>query len=114
MSLLDTLKRIGNQINPLDNGRTYSNPNPTNNNSLLQQLAHNPVTNIVGGAVKPVVQFLNTGELAKQQAVNTVRMLAAQVTHNPTAFQHANQTSQNIYANYAAPNGGLFRQGTFF
>lgn len=45
-------KKIWDQINPLDNGRTFKNQTPTNNRSVAQQLTHNGVTNVVGSAVK--------------------------------------------------------------
>lgn len=48
---------VGRQLNPFDNGQTYKQQTPTGNRSVLGQLTHNGVTNVVGGAAKGVVQL---------------------------------------------------------
>jgi gas vesicle protein len=109
------------QVNPADNGRTYSTVMnrgaayaPKAPAPVAQQLTHSGVSNVVGGAVKPVVQFANTANLAGRQAFDTVRMTAATVSHNPVAFRNANVTAQNDYRRFGNQNSGLAGQGTFF
>lgn len=54
---------VVNQINPFDNGKTFSNPqgNPVTPSapapSVLQQATHNGLTNLAGNIVKPLIQF---------------------------------------------------------
>lgn len=56
LSLGNFGKKLWDQVNMLDNGRTWKNPNPTNNRSILGQVTHNAATNVAGGfLVKPVV-----------------------------------------------------------
>lgn len=89
------LKQIGQrlvaQVNPFDNGRTWQNQTPTNNRSVIGQIAHNGVTNTVGNmAVKPIVA---TG----QNAVDAGRGVVAIATHNPAAQAAAtHRFSQNF------------------
>jgi hypothetical protein len=48
--------QVYDQVNVLDNGRTYQQRTPTNNRSTIGQLTHNGATNTVGNiVVKPVV-----------------------------------------------------------
>lgn len=93
-SLLSFGKRLVDQINPLDNGRTFQNPQgnaPAQQRagvappSLLHQATHNGLTNTVGNLVtKPVV---NTVTLP----VNIGRAEIANITNNKAALDHARQ-----------------------
>lgn len=77
--------RVINQINPFDNGRTAKQLTPTNNRSVLGQLAHNGLTNFVGSAlVKPVTQTVAI-------PVEATRSLIAQATKNVAAQRAAEQ-----------------------
>lgn len=60
---LKTLKKIEYQLNPLDNGKTFKNPQGNKvapgqaAPSAIHQLTHNGATNFAGGLVKPLAQF---------------------------------------------------------
>lgn len=80
--------KLYDQVNPLDNGRTFSNANQLNARNTLGQLTHNGVTNSFGNMVaKPLV--INPLQIASE----TGRMVAADVTNNPAA-QKASQSRQ--------------------
>lgn len=77
------LSRAYDQVMPFDNGRTWSNANPTNNRSILGQATHNGLTNLVGDfAVKPIV---STALLPMYGA----RLGAASITGNNEAWNNA-------------------------
>lgn len=44
------------QVNMLDNNRTWQQRKPTNNRSVIGQATHNAATNVVGGAAKAVAR----------------------------------------------------------
>jgi hypothetical protein len=94
----DLWQRLVNQVNPFDNGRTFSNPNPTNNNSLLQQATHNGLTNLVGNAVvKPVI---STAELP----INMGKAFTANATNNPQALANARAAEMQSIPGFFASN----------
>lgn len=73
-------QKVGAQLNPFDNGRTWSNPNPTNTRSVVGQLTHNGVTDVAGNfLVKPFV--INPA----QNVIETGRAIAAEATNNAAA-----------------------------
>jgi hypothetical protein len=55
--IANVASRTVDQVNPLDNGRTYKQRTPTKNRSAFQQLTHNGVTNVAGDIAKPVVRL---------------------------------------------------------
>lgn len=78
------IQRAAAQVNPFDNGRTFSNPTPTNRGSVLHQLTHNGATNAVGDVVKGAAGFAGIPAVTDE-----VRATAAELTHNQPAFEHA-------------------------
>jgi hypothetical protein len=76
-------KKLWDQVNFLDSGRTFKNQTPTNNRSAVGQLTHNAVTNTAGNFVKP---FANIGPAF---IVEPGRSLVAQATGNKAAMQAA-------------------------
>lgn len=76
--------RVVDQVNPLDNGRTWQQQTPTNSGSSLYQLTHNGVTNVTGGLAKGVAGFSGV-----PAAVDTAKLIAGQVTHNRKATENA-------------------------
>lgn len=70
--------KVADQFSVTDNGRTYSNPIPTNTGSTIHQLTHNGATNAVGGVIKPIVNPVN-------QAIEFGRLGTANATHNKVA-----------------------------
>lgn len=82
-SLLGFLKGAARQVNPLDNGATYKNAKPTNNQaSSAQQLL-----NYGKGFVHPFSTFGSA-------VIHTPQMIAADVSNNPTAQAH---TQKNVF-----------------
>jgi len=49
-----SFSKLFDQVNPLDNGRTFKDATPNNNRSLVGQIANNGITDSM---VKPLVQF---------------------------------------------------------
>lgn len=84
LSLKNIGKKIWDQANVFDNGRTYKNSTPTNTRSILGQTTHNAVTNTVGNFVaKPVAAVVSNS------IVEPSRSLIAQATGNKAAFKAA-------------------------
>lgn len=84
--------KLFDQFNMFDSGRSFKNPNPTNNRSALGQLTHSGLTNTVGNLVaKPFV--INPAS----NLIETGRMIAADATNN-VAAQNASKARewQNI------------------
>jgi hypothetical protein len=109
------------QVNPLDNGRTYSTVMqhgadfaPKAPASAFQQATHNGASNVIGGALKAPVQFANTANLAGHELFDTAKMYTAQATHNPTAFHNASLDANKHYQQLGNQHSGLLGQGTFF
>lgn len=55
--LINFGSRVVDQVNPLDNGRTFKQRTPTNNRSVVGQVTHNGATNVAGDTVKFIPQF---------------------------------------------------------
>lgn len=91
-----SLKKLGSkifdQVNPLDNGRTYQQRTPTNNRSAIGQATHNGVTNVVGAsAVKPLIR----SSMALNQGIGNLELkLGGRQTQN------AKQYSAGISPNF--------------
>lgn len=99
----DLASRVMNQVNPFDNGRTFNNPTPTNNRSIIGQATHNGLTNAVGDfVVKPIV--INPAQVVAE----TGRMIAADATGN-VAAQQASQARQatNLKASIPGQIGNI-------
>lgn len=94
-SLLSFAKKAIDQINPLDNGRTYQNSqgnhNPGPAPSAFQQLTHNGATNFAGGQIKAI-------------AAAPIPQL---IRHGPSGFLNSlSQFNQSIKPTYT-PDGKL-------
>lgn len=83
--IANVAQRAVNQVNPLDNGRTFKQQTPTNNRSVIGQLTHNGLTNTVGGIAKPLGQFpLDAGTLAYNKVVApTFKLPQQNIQKNP-------------------------------
>lgn len=94
---LNPIKKIWDQVNVADNGRTWSNPSGNGQDtSAIQQLTHNAATNVAGDVAKPLVHFstpfAQVGKGLYQGAEHVVtspvefaRAGVAAVTHNQPA-----------------------------
>lgn len=86
LSLKNIGKKIFDQVNPFDNGRTFQNQTPTNNRSVVGQLTHNAVTNNIGNlGVKPITS------LPSAFFIEPARSTLASITSNQSAMQAAEQ-----------------------
>lgn len=100
-------KKIWDQINPLDNGRTFSNPNPTNDRSVLGQLTHNGVTDSVGGTVKGL-----RDSVAQSPAAQGFKYLTAFATRNQQAQNNAAQGFKPAFEHaLATPEPTVMKDG---
>jgi hypothetical protein len=85
-TIRDTASRVYDQVNPLDNGRTFKQQTPTNSRSTVSQVLHNGLTNTVGNVLyKPVANTLS------YSLIEPTRSLVAQNTGNPYAQAAAEQ-----------------------
>lgn len=92
---LNPLKKIWDQINPLDNGKTYQNQQGNGQQqSVIQQATHNAVTNAVGDVAKGAV---NLGASVVRAPYDIVRGAAADVTDNSTALANARAAKARDY-----------------
>jgi hypothetical protein len=111
LSLLNLGKKIWDQVNPLDNGRTFQNPqgnvsSPTNNGvgdvirtgpapSAIQQLTHT----VVPGAVRSAFNFstapIQAAADAVGGAVNSINLNIANLTNNQKAANNARTAMVN-------------------
>jgi len=69
------------------------------------------VGRFIGGGV---AKGVNTAVMAGKQVGYTAEMEAANASHNPVAFSHANAASQANYKQANKPNAGILNSGTFF
>lgn len=69
------------QFNPIDSGRTFSNPTPTNTRTGFQQLTHNALTNTIGNLTAPTIS---------SAIVEPARAITGQLTGNREATDAAN------------------------
>lgn len=78
-------QKVFNQINPLDNGRTFQQTTPTNNRSVVGQATHNAVTNTIGKFYSPVTDTVSG------LIVEPLRSATAQIKGNTAAMNAAEQ-----------------------
>ena len=79
------------QINPLDNGRTWKQRTPTNNRSVVGQATHNAFTNTAGNIAKPFAQTLNA------TVVEPTRASVAFATGNKRAYEAADARGRQAF-----------------
>ncbi|MCB1713069.1 MAG: hypothetical protein KDH96_11515, partial [Candidatus Riesia sp.] len=95
--LVDFSSRAYDQVNMLDNGRTYKQRTPTNDRSVIGQTTHNAVTNTVGNiAVKP---FSN---IVSGTVIEPARSIMGSLTNN-NAARMAAENRKNIALNNSLP-----------
>lgn len=82
----DVIGGVERQVNPFDNGRTFSQKTPVNNYSVGQQIVRST----------PVQSIYHS------QPSDFLRMAAAKVTNNPAAFNNANLEKEQIFHNWAS------------
>lgn len=86
------------QVNPLDNGRTYQQRNPVNNRSLISQSTHNGITNTAGNfVVKPTIDWAKSGA---RSVYDIGRGAAASVTNNKAALQNAQRAKETDFSQF--------------
>jgi hypothetical protein len=108
-----SISRVFDQVNPLDNGRTYKQANPVKQESIWQQAVHsnNPIVNPINFASNEIVKPLGTGFVNTAKLVpQTGSALAKNIDpFNNFSNQQANQslnTLRNTYHN-SIPGGML-------
>ncbi len=111
-SVFETLSKVYDQVNPLDNNLTYKQRTPTTNKSAVSQLGQ------VGGQTARAVagntsRFLNTANLGVRQIADTARLTAANLTNNSLAARNAIQDTKQDYNRFTT-KGGILNTGTFF
>lgn len=107
------LSRGFDQVNFLDNGRTWQQRTPTQNKNLVQQAGQfggQTARALVGGTAK----FANTGNLAARQAVEGARMATGLATGNSSAAVSASNRADQNYDRFARQGSGLLGTGTVF
>ena len=115
-ALLRGVSRGWNQINMLDNGRTWVNPTPTSDMSVKQQATRLAVDNVA----KPIARSANTlaGAAVKgaQQSADIVNLGRESLLGTDNSYQQAlNRATQRSNAPIQfSNNGGLLGAGTHF
>jgi hypothetical protein len=107
------LERTFDQVNILDNNRTLEQAAPTNQKSAFQQggqFTGQLARSSAGGLAK----MANTVAAQEAQRYATQRMIAANLTNNPTAFRNASQFADAANQNFTENEGGLLNTGTVY
>lgn len=86
--------RVVDQVNPLDNGRTYQQRTPTRSMSAGQQLTHNGLTNMAGdNFAKPLLR----GSFAVNQGLgNLERKIGGKPTLNASQFYANSPATESL------------------
>lgn len=84
-TVVNNASKAYDQVNTLDNGRTFKQRTPTNTRSVVGQVTHNGATNFAGDLAKPLAQFpLDAGTVIYNKAVAPHFNLPQQnIQHNP-------------------------------
>lgn len=108
--------RVYDQVNPLDNGRTFENRqgNVQQPRSAAQQLFHSGAANVVGGAVKPVVQGVNTAATLIPLTAQLMGLGRESVFGTDQSYKKLEQDYAKSRQELFNPRGGAFYQGTAF
>jgi len=101
------------QVNIWDNNRTWQQRAPTQQKSAFQQTGQF-AGQLVRGATTGTTRALNTAAAQVPQIDATARMIAANVTKNPTAFRNAMDYAEAANDTFRRGEGGLFNTGTFY
>ena len=109
---INTASRAYDQVNPLDNGRSFKtrdvNPLRQNDSALLQ------AGRIAKPFVKAPAQMLNTVAAQIPQVDYTIRQAIAAQTGNNEAYQNATRNLEAANDTFNQGQGGLFNAGTFY
>jgi len=105
--------RAFDQVNIWDNNRTWQQRTPTQQKSAFQQTGQFG-GQLVRGATTGTTRALNTAAAQVPQIDATARMIAANVTKNPTAFRNAMDYAEAANDTFRRGEGGLLNTGTFY
>ncbi len=97
------------QVNPLDNNRTFKQAAPTATNSGWKD-AERVAGNVFRGSARGV----NTAVNQAAQVSATARMIAATQSNNPNAFRNASRYADEVNERFKRGEGGLLGVGTFY
>lgn len=115
----DIASRVYDQVNPLDNGLTYQNRqgnvSPQQQpRSAAQQLFHSGASNVVGGAVKPVIRGVNTAATLIPLTAQLAGAARESITGTDNSYKQLMQDYAKSRQELFSPRAGAFYQGTYF
>ncbi len=105
--------RVYDQANIFDNNRTFKQRTPTNTKSAFQQ-GGQFTGQLARGTAGGLAKMANTAAAQQSQIYATQRMVAANLTNNPTAFRNASRFADAANQNFTENKGGLLNTGTFY
>jgi len=105
--------RTFDQINPLDNGRTWQQTTPTNNKSAFQQ-AGQAGGQLARSTFEPIAKTANTGFAALNTANNLRAITQASLLGTDKSYQDTVRNTQNSNNRWISPGSGLLGTGSWF
>lgn len=107
------LERTFDQVNILDNNRTFKQADPTNTKNVFQQTGQFG-GQVARGTVGGTARVANTIGAQGAQAIATGQMLMAQATGNMEAYRNAKAVAEAANENFQRGEGGILNTGTLY